>query len=272
MSPYYQDSAVTIYHGDCREILPIESDLIVTSPPYDQLRDYGGHAFDFQSCAGAIAASLKHGAIMVWIVADQTLGGSESLSSFKQVIFFHDVLGLNLHDTMIYEKAGCPFPETNRYYPVAEFMFILSRGKPKTTNLIQDQRNNWNGSKVARLHSDRQVNGEVKSNSAFRIEPGRTVKEFGVRGNIWRYSIGMGNTTDFMPAFEHPAMFPEKLASDHIQSWSNPGELITDPFAGSGTTLRAAKDLGRKAIGVEIEERYCEIAARRMEQEVLELY
>lgn len=273
MTPYYQDSAVTIYHGDCREILPElpKVDLILTSPPYDDLRNYGGHGFDFETCASAIAPRLKDGAVIAWIVNDQTISGSESLSSFKQAIFFHDSLGLNLHDTMIYEKAGCPFPEVNRYYPVAEFMFVLSRGKPKTANLITDQKNNWSGGKVARFHSDRQKTGEVASNSAFKIAPNRTVKEFGVRGNIWRYSVGRGNTTDFAPAFEHPAMFPEKLASDHIRSWSNPGELILDPFMGSGTTLRAAKDLGRKAIGIEIEERYCEIAAKRMAQEVLAL-
>jgi len=176
---------------------------------------------------------------------------------------------LRLHDTMFYEKAGCPFPETNRYYPTTEFIFVLSNGKPKTANLIADVKNVWAGDKVARLHGDRQKDGVVKENSAFRIDPEREVKEYGVRPNIWRYAVGRGNTTSDMYAFDHPAMFPEKLARDHILSWSNEGDVVLDPFSGSGTTAKMAKYNGRRFIGIEVNPEYVAISEKRLLQQVL---
>ena len=251
--------------------MPSESiDLVVTSPPYDDLRNYGGHTWDFYGVAWNLKRLLKPGGVIVWVVADKTVDGNETGTSMRQALHFQS-LGLNLHDTMVYQKAGCPFPETTRYYPVWEYMFVLSKGKPKAINLIADQKNNWSGQKAARLHSDRQKDGTITENSAYRIAPDRQIKEYGIRENVWRYSVGRGNTTEDMYAFDHPAMFPEKLAKEHIQSWSNPGDVILDPFAGSGTTLKAAKELNRRFIGIEINQTYVDIINKRLEQSAMPL-
>ena len=165
---------------------------------------------------------------------------------------------------MIYEKTGCPFPEQNRYYPIFEYMFIFSKGKPKTVNLIKDRQNIYAGAKVARKAHARQVDGSVKENSAQRIDINRVLKDVGVRYNIWRVTSsrnansGTGN---------HPAIFPEKLAEDHIRSWSNEGDTVLDPMAGSGTTLKMAKKNNRNYIGIEISEEYIDIINKRLDDD-----
>jgi site-specific DNA-methyltransferase (adenine-specific) len=265
MKPYYDQSGVTLYHGDCREVLPtLEAcDMVLTSPPYDDLRLYGGHTWDFLEVSALLPPVLGDGSVIVWIVGDQTKDGSESGSSFRQSLRFME-LGLNLHDTMIYEKDCCPFPETNRYYPSFEYMFIFSKGKPRVANLIADRITIHGGARVS--GTQRQTNGSIKPMSR---EPNRMIKEAAVRTNVWRYSPGYMKSAKEDYIFQHPAIFPESLAVDHIRSWSNPGDLVLDPFAGSGTTLWAAKQHGRRAIGIEIEEKYCEIAAKRLRQEVM---
>lgn len=263
--PYYQDEQATIYHGDCREVLPglRPADLIVTSPPYDQLRLYGDHeGFNFGEIGLAISKALVCGGVLVWVVGDQSYDGSESGTSFMQALAFKE-LGLSLHDTMIYAKNGPSYPSQDKYYQVFEYMFIFSHGKPKTVNLIRDRKNRW-PEKWSAERSRRLKNGAIIHHKGhWRAEPE------GVRFNIWEYNTGAGYSAENDIAYEHPAIFPYNLAADHIRSWSNPGDLVLDPMMGSGTTLRAAKDLGRKAIGIEIEERYCEIAVKRLAQGVL---
>ena len=261
MKPYYQDESVTIYNADCRDVLPTldKVDLVVTSPPYGALRDYGGTGFDWRGSMKPISQSIVDGGVIVWNVADETVNGSESGDSFKQALFMMEQ-GLNLHDTMHYIKEGVNFPESNRYFSAHEYMFVFSRGKPKTFNPIEDRKNIFGGMKMHgtdRLKdgSTRQIHGE-----------GKVVKDYGMRYNWWK--IDNSPTRD---NGGHPAPMPFSMAFDHIVSWSNSGDVILDPFMGSGTTLRAAKDLSRKAIGIEIEERYCEIAAKRMSQLVMEL-
>jgi site-specific DNA-methyltransferase (adenine-specific) len=250
--------------GDCLEVmktLPDNSvDLVITSPPYDKLRDYKGFTFNFEGIAEELFRIIKQGGVVVWVVGDQVINGSESGTSFRQALYFKE-LGFNLHDTMIYKKTGCPFPEINRYYPIFEYMFILSKGKPKTTNLIKDRINKYAGAKVARRNHARQVDGTVKENSAFRNEPNRLLKDIGVRFNIWEITssrnvnVGSGN---------HPAIFPEALANDHILSWSNEGDLVLDPMMGSGTVGKMAKLNKRNFIGIEISPEYFKIAERRI--------
>lgn len=270
MNPYYQDEHVTIYNANCRDILPdLEHyDLCVTSPPYDNLRDYEGNLqwndSVWQDIIKKLYKTSKPGAVVVWVVGDATINGSETGSSFKQALYFKDT-GFNIHDTMIYQKTGCPMPNKARYFANFEYMFVFSNGLPKTFNPIEDRKNRflerWGTGRCVRDKS-----GKFESRKNYEI------KELGRRYNIWQFNNGgQGYGTRDGIAFNHPATFPYNLALDHIVSWSNRGDIVIDIMCGSGTTLRAAKDLNRKAIGIELEEKYCEIAAKRCCQEVLPL-
>ncbi len=257
--------AWTLYEGDCLDVmrnLPADHiDLTVTSPPYDNLRTYNGYSFDFENVAKELYRITKQGGVVVWVVGDATINGSETGTSFRQALYFKDI-GFNLHDTMIYQKDACRFPETNRYYPSFEYMFILSKGKPKTANLIMDKPNKRFGEKIT--GTARNPDGTLKQHTAVKNKTNRVVKEFGVRTNVWLYSVGKWKVTKDEYAYKHPAIFPEQLAHDHIISWSNPGDLVLDPFAGSGTTLKMAEKLCRDSIGIEISGEYCEIIRQRM--------
>ena len=206
-------------------------DLVVTSPPYDNLRDYKGYDFDFENIAKSLFRVIKKGGIVVWVVGDQTINGSETGTSFKQALYFKEI-GFNLHDTMIYDKGKVIFPDTNRYHNCFEYMFIFSKGKPKTVNLIKDRKNKWSQSWGKR--TCRQKDGVRKQKEVIKLE------EIGVRYNIWTIQNGYMHTTLDKYAFEHPAMFPEKLAEDHIISWSNPGDIVMDIFSGSISNCRAS--------------------------------
>lgn len=253
-----------IIQGDCLEVMkgiPDKSiDMILTSPPYDNLRDYKGYSFHFELIAKELFRVTKEGGVVVWVVGDATIKGSETGTSFKQALYFKE-LGFNLHDTMIYQKTGCPFPEQNRYYPIFEYMFILSKGKPKTTNLIKDRENITVGAKIARNNHARMPDGSVVANSAMKNDKERKILPLGVRYNIWRVTSARNKNSG---TGNHPAIFPEKLAEDHILSWSNEGDIILDPMAGSGTTLKMAKKNNRKYIGIEISTEYIEIINKRL--------
>ncbi|MDD4429159.1 MAG: site-specific DNA-methyltransferase [Paludibacter sp.] len=246
-----------IYNENCLETMERMPDcfvdLTVTSPPYDNLRDYNGYLFDFESIAKELYRVTKQGGVVVWVVGDATINGSETGTLFKQVLYFMDC-GFNLHDTMIYHKAGFRFPEKTRYNPVFEYMFVFSKGKPKTVNLIEDKLNKYSGEKVARQSGQRRKNGELKE-----------VKLYGVRNNIWYYATGRGNSTSDDIAFKHPAIFPENLARDHIVTWSNEGDLVYDCFMGSGTTAKMAIILNRKWLGSEISKNYVDLSNKRIE-------
>ena len=241
-----------IEHGDCVSIMRSMPtaivDLTVTSPPYDGLRTYNGFSFDFENTAKELFRVTKPGGVVVWVVGDATVKGNESGTSFRQALFFKEC-GFNLHDTMIYEKAQACFGSLKCYLQAFEYMFVFSRGVPKTINLIRDRENVRTGeeSVAARgLAKDGTKGARIRS----------VLAPTGKRKNIWKYGVGGGNTG-------HPAVFPEALASDHIQSWSNAGDLVFDPFSGSGTTALAAPRLGRKFKGCEISAEY---AARSIER------
>lgn len=236
-------------------------DLTVTSPPYDNLRTYNGFEWEFESLAKELYRVTKPGGVVVWVVGDATINGSETGTSFRQALYFKDV-GFNLHDTMIYQKDACPFPEINRYYPVFEYMFILSKGKPRTTNLISDKPNKHYGEKVS--GTTRQTDGLLVPKVAVKNNMGRRIKEFGVRTNVWLYSVGKWKVAKDAIAYGHPAIFPEQLANDHIISWSNPGDIILDPFGGSGTTAKMALLNGRNYIHIDCSKEYNEIANQRI--------
>jgi len=251
----------TIITGDSAEVLQSFPDacidLTVTSPPYDNLRTYNGFTFDFEAIAKQLHRVTKIGGVVVWVVGDATINGSETGTSFKQALYFMQC-GFNLHDTMIYEKAGCAFPSSNRYNQIFEYMFVFSKDKPKASNLIKDKKNKWAGQSTFGNSSNRQKDGTIKSFGK------RIIKDVGLRNNIWRYANGYGFGQKDKTAYSHPAIFPESLVQDHITSWSNEGDTVLDCFTGSGTTLKMAKLLNRHYIGIEMSAEYVSIAMQRI--------
>jgi len=244
--------------ADLLKTLPTESvDMVMTSPPYDNLRDYKSYDFPFETIANELGRVIKPGGVIVWVIADQTVNGSESGSSFKQALYFKQI-GLNLHDTMIWAKDSCAFPETTRYYQTFEYMFVFSKGRPKTINLIDDRENKWGGCNV--YGTFRKPNGETVDRST--TWKSTMCKDYGVRFNVWNIPAAKGNKTG------HPAVFPKQLVADHIISWSAKGDLVLDPFVGSGTTALVAFEMGRHYIGFDIAKEYVDIANERMKNAV----
>lgn len=226
-------------------------DLTVTSPPYDDLRKYNGYSFDFESVARELYRVTKEGGVVVWVVGDATVKGSESGTSFRQALYFMEC-GFNLHDTMIYEKdtQPCHDPRNRRYKQYFEYMFVLTKGKPKTYNEIKDVLNK-NAGKVINKATKRLEDGTM------RKYPQIILGDFQARSNIWRFNTdkrGLG----------HPAIFPEQLVLDHINSWSNKGDVVLDPFMGSGTTAKMAILSNRDFLGFEIASEYVDIANKRI--------
>ena len=248
---YYKNKYGMLLNMDCVEAMKMidddSIDLTVTSPPYDNLRTYNGYCFDFENTAKELYRITKDGGVVVWVVGDATIKGSETGTSFRQALYFMGC-GFNLHDTMIYQKSGVAFPESNRYLQQFEYMFVLSKGKPNTVNLIKDRPNKYVGN----------VGGNHRGGLCKR-------EEVGNRFNIWLYNNGKYNTTKDEIAFNHPAVFPEQLANDHIISWSNENDIVFDPFMGSGTTAKMAQLNNRKWIGCEISQEYCDIVKNRLE-------
>ncbi len=230
-------------------------DLTVTSPPYDNLRDYKGYSFDFESVAKELFRVTKIGGVVVWVVGDSVIDGSESGTSFKQALCFKEI-GFNLHDTMIYQKDVMPFPEQTRYNQCFEYMFILTKGKPKTFNAIKEKTQGYKPSKTS---TTRNGDGETVG---LKYEQGKDERSL---FNIWKFGCGFNKTTNDEVAFEHPAMFPEDLVKKHIYSWSNEGDLIYDPFIGSGTTAKMAHLQNRNWIGSEISPEYVALANKRIQ-------
>ena len=234
-------------------------DMVLTSPPYDELRTYNGFKFDFEPIANSLFRVMKMGGVVVWVVGDSTVEGSESGSSFRQALYFKEI-GFNIHDTMIYRKNGPAYPSKTRYHQIFEYMFILSKGSPKTFNPIKDRKNKWYGEKWGNKRTRRNKEGELTRSDYDKDQGG----EFGNRFNIWKYNVGHGYQGDDL-CHEHPASFPELLARDQIVSWSEPGDLILDPMCGSGTVLKMAIETGRKWIGIEISEEYADLSRKRIE-------
>jgi len=248
-----------LHLGDCLDVmktLPSNSiDLTVTSPPYDNLRNYNGYSFNFEGIAKELYRVTKYGGVVVWVVGDATVNGSETGTSFRQALYFKEI-GFNLHDTMIYQKNSYPFPPTNRYYQQFEYMFVLSKDNPKTTN-IQTQKTIWK-KETKEISTTRNSDGSV---SNMKYAKGKNDRKM---DNIWLINTGYMRTTKDKIAYQHPAIFPEELVNRHIISWSNEGDTVLDCFLGSGTTGKVAKQLNRKFIGIEISQEYLDIAKRRI--------
>src|SRR5690625_1227639 len=248
-----------IYNEDCldgmRRIPDNSVDLTVTSPPYDNLRMYQGFSFDFERVAAELYRITKDGGVVVWVVGDATIKGSETGTSFRQALHFTEI-GFNLHDTMIYQKKNPTPLRGNRYQQSFEYMFVFSKGKPKTFNPIKTKKKYIENRKIK--HYNRRADGTQISREY------KSEDDMKVISNIWTYTVGLNNSTKDKDAFNHPAIFPEKLAEDHILSWSNEGDVVFDPFLGSGTTVKMALVNNRKFIGNDIAEGYVDLSTYRM--------
>ncbi len=234
-------------------------DLVVTSPPYDKMREYEGYSLErFEQIAVDLYRVMKNGGVVVWVIGDQTIKGNETGTSFRQALYFKEI-GFNLFDTMIYLKPPRGAVGNNKtYWQSFEYMFVFSKGQPKTINLIKDRKN-----KEARK-------GDTGTK---RLPDGSLLKlkregygNYGRRTNVWEYMIGNGHSASDKIAHKHPAIFPEQLAQDHILSWSKPGDLVYDPFLGSGTVALMAELNERNYIGSEINANYCKIAKERLQR------
>jgi DNA modification methylase len=237
-------------------------DLVVTSPPYDNLRTYNGNieqwSFEkFQAIAKQLYRVTKQGGVVVWVVGDATIKGSETGTSFKQALYFKEI-GFNLHDTMIYAKNNvyAHDPRNKRYKQCFEYMFVFSKGKPSTYNEIKDKPNKHAGKTLSG------TKGRNKDGVKRDLKP-IVIGDFQARFNIWKYTTG-GSVSSDKIAFKHPAVFPEQLANDHIISWSNEGDVVLDPFIGSGTTAIACINTNRNYIGFELDKQYFDIANERI--------
>jgi len=238
-----------------RKNIPNSSiDLVVTSPPYDDLREYNGFIFDYKSMADELYRVTKNGGVVVWIVGDRVKNGSETLLPYEQAQYFKSI-GFNVHDTMIYQKNAMPFPEQTRYIQCFEYMYVFSKGKPLTHNMLKEK---TKGHKPSKSSTQRNADGTT---TPLKYEQG---KEFRNRWNVWVYDVGYNKTTKDKIAYKHPAQFPEALAQDHILTWSNENDIVFDPMCGSGTTCKMAKLNGRKFIGVDISEEYVDISKERL--------
>ena len=234
-------------------------DLILTSPPYDDMRSYNPLSEEkFQSIAEQFFSVLKPGGALVWIVKDQTVDGSETGTSFRQALAFMDI-GFKLFDTMIYETSPRGILGGSiGYWQVSEYMFVFSKGKLGKINMIEDRKN-------VSIRGVEQTKTRQRDGS-FKYGTTGVTAEYGRRTNIWHYYTGNNRTTKDKYAFGHPAMFPEKLAHDHIVSWTDEGDVVYDPFMGAGTTAKMAIKARRQYIGSEIDAEYCKICDRRIKE------
>lgn len=246
----------------------IKVDFSISSPPYAHNRTYNGFKFDIEKMVNALTEVTKPGGACVWVVGDITEDDSETGLPFDHATEFLNN-GWNLHDTMIFEKSGLPFPSKDRYTQSWEYMFVFSyQLKPKTVHLLKDKPN-ANAGKPAHWGKTtaRQKDGSLKEVGKNYITP-----EFGVRTNIWRYITGGVGCTQDRIAYKHPAIFPEALVRDHILSWTDPNDLVLDPMNGSGTTTKIARLTKRRYIGVDISKEYVTLAKERTMLDAKHLY
>ena len=245
-----------------KELSDNSIDLVITSPPYDNMRSYGGvidqwSEDKFKSIAKELVRTLKDGGVIVWVVADQTIDGSESGTSFKQALYFKE-LGLRIHDTMIWKKSN-PMPRGNdkRYTSSFEYMFVFSKGAPKTFNPIMEKcKNAGLEIKANKKHLDIKEKRKITNN--------HIVKKDRYMYNVWDIAVSSNNTI-------HTAAFPLELARNHILTWSNKGDLVFEPFLGSGTTVVAAIELERNFIGCELNKDYYNESVKRIENKLNEI-
>ena len=255
---------INLMEGDClermKEIPDGSINLTVTSPPYDNLRSYNGNNIKWgkkawQAIINELYRVTAKSGVVVWIVGDATIKGSETGTSFEQALWAKDC-GFNLHDTMIWhKKAKFPHHENSRRYkPQFEYMFIFTKGMINNYNPIYDVPNASAGKEMTIKCKIKSAENGVKNGRVKNL----VIKSHRMRDNVWEQSQeGIKG---------HPAPFPEKLAQDHITSWSKEGDTVLDPLMGSGTTGVACVNTNRKFIGIELDSNYFGIAGNRISQ------
>jgi DNA modification methylase len=250
-----------IYNENCINTLDRMKDdsvdMTITSPPYDDLRDYNGYHFPVEEIAAGLFQKTKSGGVVIWIVGDRTVNGDETLTSFKHALTFQQA-GFRVHDTMIYAKNN-PIPSDcgKRYRQCFEYMFCFSKGSPKTFNPITEPTKSA-GQKIKAFRITEVGRGNLPDEDI-----GREIKSERKVSNIFFYNVGTASSRDKI-AFEHPAIFPERLVEDQIRTWTNEGELVYDCFMGSGTTAKVAHLLNRRWVGSEVSSEYVNIATERL--------
>lgn len=255
----YSNNNVDLWNEDCLDFLARQSDnslkFTLTSPPYDNIRNYNGYSFPFEEIAKELWRCTKSGGVIAWNVADATINGSETGTSMRQALYFMS-LGFRLHDTMIYAKNN-PMPSSSsskRYHQAWEYIFILSKDTPDTFNpkMVKAKYGNLEANMKYRGVDGAPEYKKTKRNEFTRVR------------NIFEYSIGGGHSTKDKIAYKHPAIMPEMLAYDMINTWTDAGDIVFDPFTGSGTTAKMARSLDRKFIGTELSKEYCDIFEQRL--------
>lgn len=250
-----------VHHENCLATLARTADdaidMTITSPPYDDLRVYNGYHFPVEDIARALYQKTKNGGVVIWVVGDRTVNGDETLTSFKHAFAFRGA-GFNVHDTMIYAKRN-PIPSDcgKRYRQCFEYMFCFSKGQPKTFNALTEPTKSA-GQKIKAFRITEVGRGNLPDEDI-----GREIKSERKVGNIFFYNVGTSSSRDKI-AFEHPAIFPEQLVEDQIRTWTDEGDIVYDPFMGSGTTAKVAHLQGREWFGSEISNEYVRLAKRRL--------
>ena len=249
--------------GDNAEVLstmPADSvHLALTSPPYGTLRTYDGKPqWDFAALRRELLRVLVDGGIVAWVVGDQVVQGGKRCIPEEHTLAFRDS-GFVVHDIIIYHKLGCPSrPRNNAHWNVHDRIIIASKGKPRTVNPDRIPCNT--AGDVKGKGYQRAKDGGVSTRS--RSGPIADTKP---ESNLWSFMAGWPVTTADKFAYSHPALMPEPLAAKIINAFSVEGDIVLDPFAGAGTTMEIAKLLNRRWCGIEISERYAELARRRVE-------
>lgn len=267
MKPYYERANIRIYHGDSREIAPqLEPvDLVVTSPPYADQRRYGFKKGEFRwdhvvprALAGV---NLKPDGQMLVNLGLVHRDG-EVICYWEPMIHTLRSFGYRLFGWYVWDKGfGLPgeWAKHGRLAPAFEFVFHFNRESRATNKVVPCK---WHGRAVMHGTGFRDPDNEWRGRTTHE---GRDIQPFKVPDTVLRVSREHGAGID------HPAVFPVSFAEEYIKAYTAHGQSVLDTFVGSGSTLVAAYRLGRPAIGIEIEESYCEIAAKRLDAEVLPL-
>ncbi len=251
--------------GDCVEVLksiPDNSiDLVVTSPPYDGIRKYNGFSFNLHSTGKELFRVLKDGGIIAMVIQDQTKNFGKSLTSFKTIIDWCENVGFKLFETIIYKKHGAEGAWwTKRFRVDHEYIPIFLKGeRPAYFNKEPLKIPSKHGGKTMTGCATRLTNGKTLKSKRVFINPMKC------RGTLWDYTT-CGDGTRLK--HQHPATFPDKIPVDFIRCFCPKNGIVLDPFIGSGTTALAAIQLNRNYIGIDISKEYCELAKKRIREEI----